>query len=45
MIWTSGTVYEGDFADDKISGQGKKTFSDGKTQKGTWDNGELVPKK
>jgi hypothetical protein len=34
--WTDGSIYEGMFKDDKMSGIGKMTYSNGEYIQGEW---------
>ena len=37
--WADGTVYDGEWKDGKIHGQGKKTWADGTVYDGEWKDG------
>ena len=40
--WKDGTVYIGQWKDDKINGQGTLTYPDGKKETGLWKNDEFI---
>ena len=42
MTYNDGSVYEGDWANNKKKGIGKMTYADGRVEDGRWENDKFL---
>ena len=44
IILKAGSIYEGDLENGEPNGKGRKTYPEGRTEKGEWKDGEFTGK-